>query len=76
MNQAPYANVPSFFIYFFNVSVLGLCRCEAFSLVAACREYCLVKVQGLRLVLASHCRPWVLGHTGSLVVIHGLSMES
>ena len=62
MNQAPCANVSLFFIVFFNVSVLGLCRCEAFSLVAASREYCLVKVQGLLLVLASRCRPWVLGH--------------
>ena len=57
--------------YYFIVAVLGL-RCWAgFSPAASSGRYSLVVVGGLLIVVASLA--WSLGHTGSVVVAHGLS---
>ena len=74
MIQGHYANVSLFFIgFFFNVCAGSSQLREGFSLAAVRRDYCLVMAPRLLTELAPRCRPRVLGHRGSLVVVHRLS---
>ena len=53
--------------------MLGLDCCADVSLVAESRDYSLVAVHGLLIVVASQCRAQALGAWASAVVVHGLS---
>ena len=54
------------FFFFFNLSILtllGLCCCQGFSLVAMSRDFSLVLVHGLLIMVASLAPDRTSGHT-------------